>query len=151
MKNKKILYVVVAVGLVIGAVFWSKSMQKNDPDIVSSKGLHWHPEISIFIKGVKQEIPTDIGVGMQYTGRKGFSQTMGMTEVHTHDSSGAIHFEFEGVVRKEDLTVGRFFDIWGKDIRSLGSNMRMMVNGVENKEYENYIMQDKDKIELRYE
>jgi hypothetical protein len=29
--------------------------------------------------------------------------------------------------------------------------LKMTVNGKENTEYENYIMQDKDKIELRFE
>ena len=34
---------------------------------------------------------------------------------------------------------------------SFGANMKMTVNGKENTEYENYIMRDKDKIELRFE
>ena len=34
---------------------------------------------------------------------------------------------------------------------SFGTNVKMTVNGKENTEYENYAMQDKDKIELRYE
>jgi topoisomerase-4 subunit A len=36
-------------------------------------------------------------------------------------------------------------------IQSFGTNMKMTVNEEENTEYENYIMQDKDKIEIRYE
>jgi len=44
-----------------------------------------------------------------------------------------------------------FFRNWGKDMRSFGANMRMTVNGVENTEFENYMMRDGDKIELRYD
>jgi len=71
--------------------------------------------------------------------------------VHTHDSTGVIHLEMSGLIRKENITLGQFFKVWGKDIRSFGTNMTMTVNGKENTEYENYLMQDKDKIELRYE
>ena len=56
-----------------------------------------------------------------------------------------------GLVRKEDITLARFFKVWGKDINSFGTNLTMTVNGKENTEYGNYLMQDKDKIELRYE
>ncbi|KKR45549.1 MAG: hypothetical protein A3G47_01130 [Candidatus Zambryskibacteria bacterium RIFCSPLOWO2_12_FULL_39_45] len=149
--KKTIIIIVVAVGLLFGGVWWSKSLTKNDPDIISRNGLHWHPELFIFVKGVKEEIPTNIGVGFQYAGLPGYDQNMKMTGVHTHDTSGIIHFEFSGLVRKKDLTLGQFFKIWGKDISSFGVNMKMTVNGKENTEYENYIMQDKDKIELRYE
>ena len=37
-----------------------------------------------------------------------------------------------------------------QDIHSFGANMKMTVNGKENTEYENYVMRDKDKIELEF-
>jgi hypothetical protein len=36
-------------------------------------------------------------------------------------------------------------------MKSFGSNMRMTVNGKDNFDFENYVMQDKDKIELFYD
>ena len=35
-------------------------------------------------------------------------------------------------------------------MRSFGTDMKMTVNGEENTEYDNYVMRDKDKIELRF-
>ena len=116
-----------------------KAIDPNDPNVVATNGLHWHPQLQIFVKGERVEIPQNIGIGAVHQ------------PIHTHDDLPIIHLEFQGVVRKQDITLGRFFDIWGKDMRSFGSNMRMMVNGGENTEYENYIMGDGDKIELRYD
>ena len=74
-----------------------------------------------------------------------------MPAVHTHDDLPIIHLEFNGVVRKEDVMLGEFFKNWGKDMRSFGSTIKMTVNGVDNTEYERYIMRDKDVIELQYD
>ena len=59
--------------------------------------------------------------------------------------------EFQGLARKQDATLGQFFKNWDKDMQSFGTNMKMTVNGEENTEYENYVMGDKDKIELYYD
>ena len=74
-----------------------------------------------------------------------------MTAIHTHEDMPVIHLEFSGVVRREDVMLGRFFEIWGKDMRSFGENMRMTVNGEPNTEFERYIMRDKDIITLQYD
>ena len=73
--------------------------------------------------------------------------------IHTHDDSnqGIVHMEFQGLVRKDNATLGQFLKGWGKDINSFGTNVKMTVNGQENAELENYVMQDQDKIELHYE
>ncbi len=39
-----------------------------ESEIVSRKGIHWHPELKIIIKGEAITIPSNIGVGMQYAG-----------------------------------------------------------------------------------
>ena len=126
---------------VIGGLIWYFATRPPtlESDIISRNGIHWHPELTITVKGEQQEIPKDIGIGAAHL------------PMHTHDDTGVIHLEFQGKVRKTDITLGQFFKIWGKDIRSFSVNMKMTVNGEENTEYENYIMQDKDKIELRYE
>jgi hypothetical protein len=126
--------------LPIGGLVWYSVTRPPIPesDVVSRNGLHWHPELAIYEKGVKQEIPPNLGMG-------GIEMP-----VHTHDSTGVIHLEMSGLVRKEDITLGQFFKVWNKDMRSFGTSMKMTVNGQENTEYEGYMMHDKDKIELQY-
>lgn len=99
--------------------------------------FHIHPELKIIILGKEEMIPANIGI-------KSFC----MNSIHTHNASGLLHVE---APIKKDFTLGDFFAVWGKDMGSFGTNMKMTVNGKENTEYENYIMQDNDKIELRYE
>lgn len=127
----------------IGGLVWYVATRPPIPesDIVSRSAFHWHPELTIYVKGEKQEIPENIGIGAVHQ------------PIHTHDDSGqgVVHMEFQGMARKQDITLGQFFKNWGKDIRTFGANMRMIVNGEENAEYENYVMKDKDRIELRYE
>ena len=137
---KKFLIIAgLTVALLVGAVWWSKSLQSNDPDTISRTGIHWHPELAIYVKGEKQEIPVNLGIGAVHN------------PMHTHDSSGIIHLEFQGVVRKDDLKLDSFFGLWGKDFIEFGSSVQMTVNGAENVEFQNYVMKDGDKIELRYE
>lgn len=138
--GRYLLYSFIGAG-VIGGLFWYLATRPPIPesDIVSKTGLHWHPELAMYVKGVTQEIPANIGIGAVHK------------PIHTHDASGTLHLEFQGLVRKQDITLGQFFKNWGTDMRSFGTNLKMTVNGKENAEYENYGMQDKDKIEIHYE
>src|SRR3989344_3241972 len=158
-----VLLVVVGGGWLVG----SGTPQSNDPEVVSANGLHWHPTLAIYVKGVRQEIPANIGVGTHYAGQPTYDSRMRMSAIHTHDDTPIIHLEFPGIVREDDLRLGNFFLIWGKDMKSFGSNrrpsdergsteasrpnVRMMVNGKENVEFEKYIMHDGDRIELQYD
>jgi hypothetical protein len=125
--------------LLVGGVWWSQSLQGSDSEVLARGGLHWHPQLEMYVKGEKLEIPQNVGL-------RGIHRP-----VHTHEDLPLIHLEFGGVVRKEDVMLGEFFESWGKDMRSFGTSMRMMVNGVENTEYESYIMRDNDVIELQYD
>ncbi len=147
MKNA-LLIVGIIVILFGGSIWWSKSLQKSDPEIISRNGLHWHPVLTIYVKNEKQAIPANIGIGPQYS-----SLPMGMAPVHTHDdaANGVVHLEFSSIVRKDDIRLEQLFKSWGKDMNSFGSNLRMVVNGFDNTELGNYEMKDGDKIELRYE
>ena len=137
----KIALIVIIIGGSIGAFVWYLATRPPIPEgeILSRSGLHWHPQLAIFVKGEKQEIPANLGIGAIHN------------PMHTHDSSGVIHSEFQGIVRKDDLKLGRFFKVWSKDFMELGATVKMTVNGEENAELQNYIMKDGDKIELRYE
>jgi hypothetical protein len=131
----------VGIALVGGIMAAYKNRpQVPESEVVSRNGLHWHPELVIYTKGVKQKMPSNLGINGSF-----------MAPVHTHEADGVVHLEFQGLVKKSDITLGKFFKSWGKDINSFGANVKMTVNGKENTELGNYIMQDKDKIELNYE
>lgn len=141
MKNIKTSYIVIAFALVIfGGFGLSKYLQASDPNSVSKTAIHWHPQLEIYVKGEKQPFPPGVGLS-------GSS----MAPMHTHDPDGSIHVEMGGPVKDSSVRLGRFFEIWGKDFNSFGTNVKMTVNGKENTELQNYQMKDGDKIELRYE
>ncbi len=137
--NKLFTIIALAIFLIIGGSWWSKLLQSKDVELVSANGVHWHAELEIYAKGNKIEVPNGIGL------------TGGHQPIHTHDDAPVVHLEFPGRTVKDDLKLGNFFRNWGKDFMSFGPSVKMIVNGTENTEYENYIMQDKDKIELYYE
>jgi len=139
---KKILWILIILGI-LGFIVWAiVSTKTPTSDIVSRSGIHWHPSLTIYVQGEKIEIPSNIGL------------ENGHNPVHTHDEdavAGVIHLEFQGLVRKDDIMLGQFFKAWNKNIDSFGSNMKMTVNGKENTEYANYVMHENDKIELRFD
>lgn len=146
----KIALVVLVVGGGIGALGWWIAKQPQTPasEVISQSGIHWHPNLAIYIKGKPEEIPANLGIGITHQ------------PIHTHDATGQLHLEIQGLVTKDDIKLGRFFKIWGKLFNSdcifescNGPNgkVKMLVNGRENSEFDNYEMQDNDKIEIRYE
>ena len=141
--------------ILIGGVFFlSKGSNTSVPadQIVANSGLHWHPKVTVTIKGEKQEIPANLGLGGAVHGK-----------IHTHDTDakdGVVHIEAQGVVTKDDIRLGRFFQVWGKEFTSTKifdktngaeGTVKMMVNGKETIEFENYKMRDGDQIEIKYE
>ncbi len=146
----KIMVWLIIIGS-IGSLVWyiANAPKIPEDDILSQKGIHWHPQLDITIKGEKQEIPANLGIGVA-----------GHKPVHTHDSTGVLHLEMQGLVRKDDTKLGVFFKILDKQFTSscvydkcngADGTVKMFVNGQENNEFENYQMKDKDKIEIRYE
>lgn len=150
MKNKSTIITIILIvllGIFILVYFGGQDKAKKsetnaESEIISRNGLHWHSTLAIYVKGEKLDIPANIGIGAVHN------------PIHTHDEDapqGVIHMEFGDLVRKSDTKLGGFFKAWNKDIISFGTNMKMTVNGVGNTEYENYLMKDGDKIELRYD
>lgn len=118
----------------------------SEEDLVSTSGVHIHPQLEIFINEETQVIPGNIG-----------NPQIG---VHTHDTDGILHFEKSGIVLWDDLRLGEFFDSWGEQFSSEcildfcngpDGSVRMAVNGQENSEFENYVTRNGDSIEIRYE
>jgi len=155
MKNTYIVWGIIVIVLLVGGVWWSNSLSSSSGGasgegnpLISRNGIHWHSDIEIYIKGEKQEVPANIGL------------IGGHSPVHTHDADGEIHLEFEGLVRENDTRVGVFFARWGREFSAERifdyqngeeGRVMMLVNGVENTEFENYRMRDGDKVEIRYE
>ncbi len=154
--NKIIIFIVILLtlaGFVGGVLLLSRSSSKpQDPSIISTNGIHWHAKLQIFVKGQRVDLEEDIG-------RKG-----GLEEpIHTHTEDyqdGVIHMEYSGVVRQEDTRLGKFFVLWGKtfnenqifdNTNGPDGTLKMLVNGQENTEFQNYLMKDGDVIEISYE
>ncbi|MBI2592729.1 MAG: hypothetical protein HYW37_01020 [Candidatus Colwellbacteria bacterium] len=146
----KIVLILTIVTIAAYGAFWfiDSLPEPAETDIISKSGIHWHPELSIYIKGVKQEISANIGIGVAHQ------------PIHTHDATGTLHLEFSGLVAKDDVKLKNFFKNWGKEFNSTcvfdkcngeDGTVKMYVNGRENKDFENYLMKDKDRIEIRYE
>ncbi|OGG59793.1 hypothetical protein A2765_04365 [Candidatus Kaiserbacteria bacterium RIFCSPHIGHO2_01_FULL_56_24] len=143
MKNIKTSYIIIGViVLFIGGIGLSRYLQSNNPNTASTGAFHWHPSLTIYVKGQRQEIPANIGIGAVHQ------------PMHTHSedaSQGVIHLEFAGAAKNDEIKLSRFLQTWGKDITSFGTNMTMTVNGKPNTEFGDYVFKDGDKVELRYE
>ena len=149
-KKITIMIVLASLALLSGFIFWASkpsSPQPQSGDVISTNGLHWHPHLTIIIKGEEQEIPKDIGIAAVHN------------PLHTHDDTGTIHLEFTGLVKKDGLKLGQFFKVWEKKFSSgcifefcngEKGQVKMTVKGRENKDFENYVMRDKDKIVINY-
>lgn len=156
-ETKILLGVILAtVGILIGAVFFLSKQTSEEASvpkeqIVSRKGIHWHPRLTILIKGEKQEIPADFGLGAVHL------------PIHTHatdNKEGILHMEMSGLVTKDGTKLSKWFQLWGKQFNSNcifdkcngpEGIVKMFVNGQENNEFENYLMKDGDNIEIRYD
>ncbi len=140
------------VGAVVFGIGWlivTTVRSPDAPDLVSRRGIHWHSELSMTIKGQAVEIPANIGVGGAVH-----------QDMHTHTVNDQIHMEMNRAVRQDDIRLGKFFAIWGKQFSSrcvvdtcsdTDGTVKMTVNGQPNTAFEHYRMQDKDRIEITYE
>lgn len=154
---KRMMKVIISsfgVVAIIGLIVWSfaqSSAGDGTPGsrLIARYGIHWHPHLSIVIKG--KEIPIPVGIGLMGTVHN---------PIHTHDPDGIIHMEFDGRVTEKDTELKNFFDLWGKDFSKdsllgnksgVGGTVRMFVNGKENFEFEHYHMKNGDAIELKFE
>lgn len=162
MSEVKIIGLIVVATVVIlgGAMFFfskedssqaGETSKSSESKVLSRSGIHWHPKVTVTIKGQKQEFTGDIGLGAIHE------------PIHTHNEDykdGVVHLEIEGTVTEDETRLGRFFKIWGKQFNSNcvfdkcngpDGAVKMYVNGAENKEFENYPMRYEDNIEIKYE
>lgn len=151
MKKLKFYIIVLVIVVGIWGLIWYAKTRPSLPEseIISQNGLHWHSNLTINILGKYQDIPA--GIGLERLPHK---------PTHTHDRDGVIHMEFAGKVLKEDIKLAKFFQVWAQTFNKdcifdkcsgLDGKLKMLINGKENLEFENYAMQDSDKIEIIFE
>jgi len=76
--------------------------------------MHWHPQLSITINGNPFTVPADIGISAELWKDHSLDQYgIGMSPLHTHDTSGTIHEESNTV---RDFTLKQFLAIWGQSV-----------------------------------
>ena len=111
--------------------------------------IHWHPHVTILIKGQSVTIPADVGL-----------QSSVHKPVHTHDTDNILHWEVDSPT-VDNMQLGYFFNtIWKKTFNSQcifdncngpDGTLKMYVNGVENTEFNHYMPKDKDEIKIVFE
>jgi cyclophilin family peptidyl-prolyl cis-trans isomerase len=145
----------------------SRLLLHGDGDPEHALTDHIHAQLDIFVDGVQQVIPGNIGIDLSAGQLVDF--------LHTHETGGRLHQEPigpGGTIAPDDfVTVGDFFDIWRTNAGSPGNNpdavfnannilgntvndthtIRMFVNGEPNDEFENYRFHDGDAIVISFE
>ncbi len=163
MKRKTIYLIIAAIAAVfILFIIFSAMRKPSTADgnaEVPKQPIHWHPKLTIIIKGEKQVIPPNIGISI---GNNMDNQVSGMrmSPTHTHESDGTLHLENNRPwLKPETLTLGYFFEVWGKNFNSScifeycngeDGKLIMTVNGNLNQEFDKYVMHDGDDIVLEY-
>ena len=167
--------VVVAIGLLIVAGI-GIAISLNSGDVekrVSVDGInlnevpngpiHWHPVMTMIIKGERITIPV--------IGSSGSSHGPGIFHepIHTHDLTGTLHLEMQKPA-PETMILGFFFEkVWKKTFNSTcisdlrkpetgeilcngpEGNLTMTVNGRPNPQFDKYIPKDLDDVRIVFE
>ncbi len=136
----------------IGWVGWkiATSPVRPEGDVVSAKEVHWHAHMDISIRGQAIDIPANIGIPTD-------NPNAHPENMHTHHDDHIIHIEKLPPVYKDDLRIRNFFQVWGKKFDSQcvvdecvkdGEKLTFTINGQPNTDFENYLLQDGDKVEI---
>ena len=132
-----------------GLIFWQKENnaapgnQKAEvastvPYLLPNLPLkqHIHPELKIFVDGVEEALPAEIGLTLTQH-----------RAIHTHETDGVIHIEAQDT---REYTLGNFMSVWEKAIARDGYDVLMLVDESPSTEYENLVLRDGQKIVLKY-
>lgn len=150
MKNNKMTYIYVAVGIIILAGLFAYPRFKKNTGGTSGFGSdvpclapnasvvqHTHQQLTITIDGKAETVSTDIGL------------TGCHRAIHTHDTTGQIHVEAQD---RRDYTLGDFFKVWGKTIEREGYDLEMIADSlvISPELREGLVLKDKQEIVLKY-
>jgi hypothetical protein len=117
--------------------FWGETEVRCLPNGHENLARHIHPTLRVFVDGVLESVPANIGI---------FGDCM--AEVHTHDSSGQIHIETTDASR--EFVLGDFFAVGGMSLHREGYTLTASLNGKEITNSEGVVLRDHDIIELSY-
>ena len=162
----------VIIALIFGGVYFlgHQTTQKQNKETIANitatslskiptVATHWHPHLTIIIDNQTYPIPAGIGITLGNVVDTQYGMDKGMSPTHTHDASGTIHLEnLNPRAKPETFALGYFFHVWEKELSkscifnycTSNGTLIMTVNGKENNEFEDYIMQDKDDIVITY-
>jgi hypothetical protein len=98
---------------------------------------HIHPVLTVLVDGEQEMIPQNLGI----TGTC-------MRELHTHDSSGAIHIETEelGVT----YTLADFLAVWGEPADRAGYELEIIQDGEVKESPADVIFTDHSDVQMVY-
>ena len=133
-KDNNLLLALVALILFILFAHWA--YQSSGSEVVSENTIHWHAKLHITEYGRSIVIPPSVGL---------LGDVAHPSNLHTHEADNIIHMEIPGPVLAEQVMLGAFFDVWGKEKSDI---VKMFVNGRPNSEGYDYVMHDGDEIEL---
>jgi len=150
---KRGLYIIIPILLLIVSFAFISSQPAITSKVIITGSeipklpIHWHPKLTVKINGQEQTIPANLGLA-------GVHQP-----IHTHDSTGVLHYENNNPT-SENMRLGYFFEkVWRNQFNStcilnycnsdLGT-VKMFVNGKENFDFDNYIPKDKDEMLIEF-
>lgn len=150
--SKNNIYILVIVLVLVGLFVWGRILRENNivyteesseiaclPNGHQQVAEHIHSELSITVDGVAEVVPANIGV-----------TTVCMSEIHTHDDSGAIHVESVYAGRIKDFHLGHFFSVWKKSPERSGYDLEILQDGQVKNSVKEVQIKDHSVIELKY-
>lgn len=151
---KRGVWLLIVLG-VIGFFAWkvASAPKRAEGDVVSRREVHWHAKLNITIKGEAVAIPANIGIPVGVPNAH-------PENMHTHAEDHVIHIEKLPPVYTDDLQLGNFFQVWGKQFNAQcimdscttnGGTLKMLVNDQENTQFEHYLLQDGDRVDIMFE
>lgn len=152
--------IVGSIGLLLGIYSLFTVSKITNNVVLPNKPIHWHPHLEIIIKGEEVGIPANIGIGSKYANSPFYDSMMSMTNMHTHDASGTLHWEvMMHAPIPQDMYLGNFFQVWGETFNKNcifvfcngpEGDVKMTVNGKLNNDFEKYIVKDGDEIVIKF-
>ena len=159
-KNCSLIFILVLIAVPLyGCSSGNNNAVKTNSNNAPQQPIHLHPKLKIIVKGEMQNIPSGIGINIGNNIDNEVS-SMRMSPTHTHTGDGVIHMENDKPWEKpETLKLAYFFKVWGRNFNSScifdycngqNGNLTMKVNGQSNKDFDKYLMHDKDELVIEY-
>lgn len=152
-RNKRIIkFSLIGIPTLIFIAFIVLIFKSTPTDLYTETEVHWHASYTVITCGQVRPMPKPFG-----------EHHLGLPLLHTH-GDGLIHIEGR-IWKKEDIMLGKYFEAIGVNFKDnelieykngdlcngKEGKVKLYVNGKENKELTKYIIQDGDKIEVKFE